>query len=1137
MKLASRVVCLLVAAVTLAILSTAQEMKEGRLLRFPDIYKDEIVFSYAGDLWLVPSAGGVARRITTHPGLEIFPKFSPDGSHIAFTGQYDGNNNVYVIPSEGGEPKQLTFQPAPIDLPERMGPENEVITWLPDGKRILFLSRRETFNSWFGRLFSVSIDGGLPERLPVDKGGLTSFAPDGHQIAFNRIFRNFRTWKRYTGGMAQKISLYDFQTNHYEQIDSDYDGVDTFPMWHGDTIYFDSDRGSERRMNLWAYDMKTKQVRQLTHFTEFDVNWPSLGPDSIVFENGGFLYVFDLASEQAKKISVYLPGDLDLARKHWDSTSKLITTFDISPDGKRAAFSARGDVYTVPAKEGSIRNLTQTPGIREDDVAWSPDGKWIAYLSDRTGEQELYLMPQDGMGKEVRVTSDGTMFRLQPVWSPDSKKLLYADKSLRLFYVDTDEKKPVLIDQGKYSDLTDYSWSPDSQWVSYAKAAGNGYNVLYLYSLADKKTTAVTTNFTNSYNPQFDPDGKYLYFLSQRDFNEVLGVYDAEFSNPKATRVYVVTLRADTPSPFAPQSDEVEVKKPEPPKPDETKAKEEKPGKKGEVKKEEKEEEKKDEKKEEKKEPFRIDLDGIGNRVVSLPIPPGVIGGLGASKGFVYYTSAPIFGLSGPLPGEGFAIHVFDMKERKDSVLVAGAQGYALSFDGKKLLYSAPGHGDDGADRTYGIVDATPPAAGPHHPGDGVLDLSGMRAEIDPRAEWQQMFYEVYRQERDYFFEPSMNGVDWAKERDKYAQLLPYVADRYDLTYVLGEFIGELSNSHTYVGGGDYPDLHPINVGMLGVDFDADATNGEYRFKKIYPGENWDNELRSPLTEPGVNIHEGEYLLAVNGHSLRVPQNPHELFESTSGQNVTLTVNSKPGEEGSRNVVVKPIGSEFKLRELDWIDTNRKKVANATGGRVGYVYLPDMGASGLNEFVKQYFPQIRKEGLIVDVRYNGGGFVDQMILERLRRILAAMGTARNFESAPSNDPVFYGPMACITNEYAASDGDFFTYFFKYYKLGPVIGMRTWGGVRGIRGEIPLLDGGYVTRPEFSLYDLNSHWLIENHGVQPDIVVDNTPDKVMAGHDPQLEKAIEVVMKEIQEHPKKFPPRPPDLPAYPPGPGN
>ncbi len=1138
-------------ALGLAEVASAQEMQEGRLMRFPDIHGDRIVFSYGGDLWLVGSGGGIARRITTDPGLELFPKFSPDGKTIAFTGQYDGNFNVYTIPAEGGEPKQLTFVPLGVHIGERMGPEDEVINWMPDGKRILFLSRRDTFNDWFGRLFTVSVDGGLPVRLPLDKGGLTSFAPDGERIAYNRIFRNFRTWKRYTGGMAQKIAIYNLKTNAYEQL-GNYEGTDTFPMWHGDTIYFDSDRGAEHRMNLYAYSLKTKEIRQLTHFKEFDVNWPSLGPDAIVFENGGYLYVMDLATEQAKKITVFLPGDRGQARPHWGNTSKLVTAFDISPDGKRAVFSARGDVYTVPAKEGSIRNLTQTPGIREDYAAWSPDGKWIAYLSDRSGEQELYVVPQDGNGKEIRVTTDGTMFRMPPTWSPDSKKLLYADKAVRLFYVDVEAKKPVQIDQGKYSDINDYNWSPDSQWVTYAKTEVNGNNVVYVYSLGDKKITAVTTSFTDSRAPVFDPDGKYLYFLSFRDFNEVLGVYDMEFANPKAMRVYVATLRADTASPFAPKSDEVEIKKPETAA-EEAKGKEAKPeakggknetkGGKGEAKAGEKGTEKAGEKAEEKKEPFKIDLEGIGDRIVSLPIPPGILRNLAAAKGFVYYTTNPIFGLSGPLPGEGFAIHVFDFKERKDQVLVDGATNFALSFDGKKLLYSAPKGGGGGEEEgggggaTYGIVDAAPPTGGAHKSGDGALDLSGMRAQIDPRAEWQQMFNEVYRQERDYFFEASMNGVDWTAVRDKYAPLVPYVADRYDLTYLLGEMIGELANSHTYTGGGDYPDLHAVNVGELGVDFEADEASKLYRFKKIYKGENWNAGLRSPLTEPGVDVKEGEYLLAVNGKALRVPQNPYELFVNTAGENVTLSVNAKPVEEGAKNVVVKPIGSEFSLRELDMIESNRKKVDQATGGRVGYVYLPDMGDAGLNEFVKQYFPQIRKEGIIFDVRYNGGGFVDQLIFERLRRILAGMDSARNWESGTIPDVVFHGAMACVTNEYAASDGDFFSYYFKFYKLGPVIGMRTWGGVRGIRGYVPLLDGGYVTRPEFSMYGLNSQWLVENHGVQPDIVVDNTPDQVMAGHDPQLEKAIEMVLKEIQEHPKKLPPRPADLPAYPAGPGD
>jgi tricorn protease len=1157
---------------SVATLGIAQSLPEGRLLRFPDVSKDKIAFSYGGDLWLVSKGGGTAQRITSHPGQELFAKFSPDGKWIAFTGQYDGNYNVYLMPAEGGDPKQLTFHPGGGHLNERMGIHNEVITWTPDSKRIVFLSRRDTFNTWFGRLYSVSIDGGLPEALPLDKGGLTSYSADGNSIAYNRIFRNFRTWKRYTGGMAQDIWIYDLKANHIEQMPHT-EWTDTFPMWHGDTIYFDSDRGPEHRLNLYSYSLSTHEIKQLTHFTDFDVNWPSLGPDAIVFENGGYLYLFDLNTQKEHKLTIYLPGDRDLARKHWTTVSKLITDFDIAPDGKRAVFSARGDIFTVPAKEGSVRNLTRTPGIREKYAAWSPDGRWVAYMSDRTGEDELYITPQDGLGQEQRITYDGKMFRLPPVWAPDSKKLLFADKETRLFYVDINDKKPVQIDQGKYADLTDYNWSPDGTWVAYSKAAENHNGVIYLYGLADKKISAVTTNASDSSAPYFDPEGKYLYFLSNRDFNEVLGVYDMEFANPKAGRVYIATLRADEPSPLPVLSDEVSATEapdvllaPTPgtqtpgQKPPQTPAKKPRPS--GTTKPEAMGTEQKSAAEADKetkpgKRPalnnFRIDLDGIQNRIVALPIPPGNLQTLTAAKGIIFYISAPIQGLSGPLPGESPSIHAYDLKDRKDHVFLEGADQYALSFDGKKILYGTPkgegGGGEDGenVEHDYGIVDAKVPESTDEsskesgskplvHAGDGAIKTDAMRMEVDPPAEWKEIYNEVWRQERDYFYEPAMNGVDWQQQHDKYAQLLPYVADRLSLTYVLGELIGELSNSHTYVGGGDYPDIDTVNVGLLGADLEPDAKSGMYRLTKIFPGENWNGNLRSPLTEPGVMVKEGDYLLAVNGRPLRVPQNPYELFINTVNQTTTLSINSRPGEQGAHNVVVRPIPSEFGLHELNWIETNRRKVEQASGGRIGYVYLPDMGPAGLNEFVKQYFPQIRKEGMIFDVRYNGGGFVDQIIFERLRRILAGMESARNFSPDTEPNNVFYGSMACITNHYAASDGDFFSYYFKFYKLGPLIGERTWGGVRGIRGEIPLIDGGYITRPEFSLYGLESNWLIENRGVAPDIEVDNRPDLVREGHDPQLEKAIEMVQKEIQEHPKKLPVRPPDLPPYPEGPG-
>jgi len=1119
--------------------SQAQETQEGRLLRFPDIHKDKVAFMYGGDLWLVSSAGGQARRVTSYPGRELFPKFSPDGKWLAFTGQYDGNFNVYVMPSDGGQPTQLTFyQGQAQPLSDRMGILNQVIGWTPDSKNIIFLSRRDASNGWTKRPYTVSVGGGFPQPMFMDEGGLLSYSPDGTKIAYNRIFRNFRQWKRYTGGLAQDITLYDLKNSVVDGVIPHTDYTDSFPMWHGNTIYFTSDRGPEHRLNIYSYDVASKQVQQLTKFDQFDIMWPSLGPDAIVFENGGFLYTFDFETRQPKKLTIYVSGDRDQAMKHWTDASRHITDYDIAPDGKRAVFAARGEVFTIPAKEGSARNLTNSPGVREQKVAWSPNGQWIAYISDRTGEDEIYITPQDGLGPEEAITSAHKGFMFQPVWSPDSTKIAWADKDLKLWYVDIKAKKPVEVDRAKYFEITNYSWSPDSQWLAYDKPLDTGYSVVYLYSLTDSKITAVTSALENSYAPLFDRDKRYLYFLSDRDYNEVLGNIDFEFANPKTTRVYVVTLTADEPSPFPALSDETKVKTQEPAAT--AGAPEAKPGKNKQppAKKEEKTEEKAAGT--EAKEPprvFKVDLDGIQNRIVALAVPPAsVIHSYDATKDTIYYSTSPIGGLSGPLAGESAAIHAYDLKEHKDKVLIEGADHFALSFDGTKLLYRADGDGEGhGGPPKFGIIDAKPPDT-PHKVGDGVLNLSGMRVEVDPPREWKEIFNEVWRQERDYFYEPSMNGVNWQKIRDQYEQLLPYVADRYSLTYILGEMIGELSNSHTYVGGGEFPELHAVNVGLLGADYELDSAAGMYRFKKIFSGENWDAHTRSPLTEPGVNVKEGDYLIAINGRALRAPQTPDELLTNTANEVATLTINSKPAADGARKVVVKPIGDEFRLRELNMIETNRKKVDAASGGKIGYVYLPDMSEEGLNQFVKQYFPQIRKEGIIFDVRYNGGGFVDQLIFERLRRVLAAMGSSRNFEPGTVPQNVFYGYMACVTNHYAASDGDFFSYFFKHYKLGPLIGERTWGGVRGIRGQMPLMDGGYITRPEFSLYGLDSKWLIENRGVEPDVVVDNPPDLVLKGQDPQLEKAIDMLMQQIKANPKKLPARPPDLPPYPEGPG-
>jgi tricorn protease len=1082
---------LLIAFVCFGFVTTQAE--EARILRFPDIHQDKIVFVHAGDLWLVDSQGGIARRLTSDNGLELFPKFSPDGGLIAFTGQYDGNTDVYLIPAQGGEPKRLTYRPGFENMSDRFGYDDMVLDWHPDGNRILFRSTRESYNSWFQTLFLIEKEGGFPQGLPLPEAGLTSFSPDGSKIAYNRTFRNFRTWKRYKGGLAQDVWVYDFDKNTVKRI-TDYEGTDTSPMWHQDKIYFVSDR--DRTANIFCYDLKTEQTRKITEHADFDVKWPSLGPKNMVYENGGYLYILDLQTEKSKRISVQIPDDKVLARPEYVSVKDQIYDFGVSPGGERAVFEARGEIFTVPAEKGNTRNLTNTSGSREKNPNWSPDGKWIAFMSERTGEDELYIISQDGKEKETKITSDGHCFRFAPVWSPDSKKLLFADKELKLYYVRVDDKKVVLIDSTKNWEIRDYCWSPDSRWVAYAKPGKNHMSSVFLYSLDDSKIHRVTDDFTDDGDPAFDPEGKYLYFLSNRDFNAGMGNLEANFVYNEMTKIYVVTLQADSLSPFAPESDEVESEK---------------------EREKRKEEKKKDEEEDKSSavEKIRIDLEGIGKRVVAFPTDPGNYWGLRAGENKIFYLSFPSWTLTGGKPGPQGVLHLFDLEERKDQILLSPIDGYDLSSDGEKIIYKSGSQ--------LGIIDAQP---GSPKVGDGVLNLDRMEMKLDRGEEWAQVFNEVWKRERDFFYAPNMHGVDWELMRKRYGEMLPHVAHRTDLNYILGEMIGELCCSHTYLAGGENTSIKVVKTGLLGIDWDADTASGFYRVGKIYPGQNWKEKLRSPLTEPGVGVKEGEYIIAVDGKTLRYPTNPYSLFENTVGRTVVLTVNSKPSLDGGREVNIKPVAGEYELRYRNWVEENRKKVEQATGGRVGYIFIPDMGGGGLNEFAESFFPQIKKEGLIVDVRYNGGGFVSEMILERLRREAVGMGCSRNAADYTYPEVALHGHMVCIANQYSASDGDNFPYFFREYGLGPIIGRRTWGGVVGIRGFPSLLGGGYVTVPEFAPFSMQGEWIMENHGVEPDIEVDNLPDQVILGRDPQLEKAIQVIMKKLEEKPKTFPQRPP-----------
>lgn len=1065
------------------------------LMRFPTLHGDSIVFESGGNLWKVARSGGQATRLTTDKGYDQMPRFSPDGSLIAFTGNFDGNTDVYTMPAQGGTVTRLTYHSDVVaDAPMRWGPNNMVVTWTPDGKKVLFLSRRKTFNSWFGRLFLISREGGMPEQLGVPKGGATSFNADGTKIAYNRIFRNFRTWKNYYGGLAQDIWIYDLKTQAIQRV-TDWKGTDTDPMWYKDRIYFVSDRGSEGRLNLWVYDVGKKDFRQITHFSDYDVDWPSLGDTGIVFQCEGALYVVDLPSESVHKLSVEVPSDRVKERPHWVEAHKSIDSFGIAPNGKRALFGARGEIFTVPAQYGDTRDLTRTSGAREQYPSWSPDGMNVAYVTDQSGEAQLAVRSPNGQGGEIILTDRTKGYLYGPEWSPDSKKLAFSDSDHALWYLDISSHQTVKVDADPQREIRHYAWSPDGLWLTYGKTGDNKLSDVYLYSVADSRATRVTTGNSNDYDPVFGAGGKYLFFISDRHENPVFSESEFNIATLDMGGIYVATLQASEPSPFAPRSDEGTGG---PSTPQEKKQEEQKPGAIA---------------------PITIDLDGLASRIVPLPIDSGNITHLASFGQRVYYMTMPNSSFGTTLSGET-TLHFFDMSERKEHVLTHPLDQYDISADGKTLIYKNKAN--------YFLSELAGDTLKPKP-----LDVSKMQAQIDPPKEWNEMFHQAWRLERDFFFNPQMNGVDWAAVQQKYEKLLPLVTCRQDLNYVIGEMLGELHNSHTYVGGGDTSKNDHVPTALLGVDFGLDAPSGRYFFKKIYPGDNSRKDYRSPLTEPGVDVKEGNYLLAVDGQNLEAPTNPFSLFVNKVGKIVTLTVADNPREQGRRDVTVRPIADDLNLRLRDWIEQNRRTVAKASDGKIGYIYLSDMEELGMNEFIRQFYPQINSQGLIVDVRYNGGGFIDQIVLERLRRKLIGMTVNREGATSTIPEQVVYGPMACLINHYSASDGDIFPFYFRKYGLGPLIGTRTWGGVRGIRGYWPLADGGYITIPEESLYGLESDWIIENHGVEPDIEVDDLPAPVMQGHDPQLERAIQEVMSKIKANPPVLPKEPPLSPAYPP----
>jgi tricorn protease len=1061
--------------------SNHHEMPDARMLRFPDVSADKIVFVYAGDLWTISKDGGLARKLSSPKGQELFPKFSPDGQMIAFSGNYDGNTDVYLISAEGGTPERLTHHPD-ADL---------VVEWYPDGKYILYRSQMLSPSYRFNRFFKQPTEGGIPETLPLPYGELASFSPDGNHIAFQLISREFRTWKRYRGGMASDLWLYNFSNNTSEKF-TDFEGTDAVPMWHQKTIYFLSDRDEHKKLNIWAYDLNTKQNRQITNFTEYDVKWPSIGPDAIVFENAGKLHLLDLDSETSQPISIQVPADLPEVRVQLKDASKNIQSFSLSPSGKRALFEARGEVFTVPEKHGSVRNLTNTSGVAERFPTWSPDGKYVAYFSDQTGEYELYIRLGDGKVKGRQITTGGECFRYSTVWSPDSKLIAFNDKTGSLFIVDIAEGKPRLVDKDEWFRITSYSWSPDSRWLAYAKNMPNTQGALMIYDTKEHKIRQVTSDYYNDRYPVFDPEGKYLFFYSDRTFNPVYGDMDATWIYPNATNILAVTLRKDEESPIAPRSDEE-----------------------GGVK-EENNKDKKNEDKDEKEkepEPVKIDFDNFEKRVIKLPIDIGNVGPLYAIKGKVVFTRYPAAGAAKPHEPSG-TLAYYDLDEREEKIIISGIDTYTLSTDGKKVLYKSK--------ETYGIIDI----AENKKVGDGKIVTEKMKTWTTPRDEWQQIFNEVWRIERDYFYDPDMHRVDWKAIKERYKTLLPYIVDRADLNYVMGEMIAELNASHTYVGGGDLEEPEKISVGLLGCDFELDKEKKLYSIKKIYEGGVWDMEVRSPLRRPGIQVSEGEYLLAVNGLPLDPSKDPWAAFQDLAGEVVTLTISSSPSGANAREVLIEPLSSESRLRNLAWIESNRHKVEEATNGKIGYIYIPDTGINGQNELVRQFIPQRNKEGLIFDERFNSGGQIPDRFIELLNRPIYNYWARRDNRDWQTPFISHVGPKVMLINGWAGSGGDALPYYFKKAGLGPLIGTRTWGGLIGISGNPQPIDGGFISAPTFGFWNVEGNWEVEGYGVQPDYEIENAPHEMVADRDQQLEKAIEVVLDMLKEKPFKKPAKPP-----------
>ncbi|HEX7531119.1 MAG TPA: S41 family peptidase [Pyrinomonadaceae bacterium] len=1087
-------------AVAFLLLASTAVFAQTKLLRFPDINGDRVAFTYGGDIWTAPTTGGSAIRLTAHPGVEVFAKFSPDGKWIAFTGQYDGDEQVYVIPSTGGVPRQLTFYPARGPLAPRWGWDNQVDGWSKDGKRIFFRSLRDSWSLPIARLYSVSVDGGPAEPLPMPEAGSGDYSPDSERMVYSPQFRDFRSEKRYGGGQANVLYIFDLKTSDTKRI-TEGPRPTRDPMWMGDTIYFNSDR--DGHFNIYSYGVSSGKTAQVTRSKQWDVRWPSSDHEGrIVYEMNGELQILDAKSGKTTPISITVPDDGLARRPSRISAANNIESYDLSPKGERALFSARGDIFTAPIEKGPTRNLTHSSGAHDKWPNWSPDGSQIAFISDLSGEEELYLVPQDGSKPAQQITNGGGVMRYQPEWSADGKRIAFGDKDGKIWIVTLADRKMIEIVHSPRGQIRDYVWSPRGNYLAFSMPVSpNGNPSVYVWSAADNKVRRVTEGTFASFNPVWDPQGSYLYYISNREFAPQISNIEFNYATNRDSYIYAMALRKDVKHPFPAESDEVSVSKQAEKPAEGAPAEQPKPA------------EPKPETAPKPPADLVVDFDGITTRVARVPVGADNYGGLAAKAGHLLYGVGPAFyyGRQGDRPAQ---LRIFAFKDRKETTIADDIFGYSMSGDGAKVLVrQGPG---------FSLYDATPLGDKTRKP----VSTAGLVVDRVPAEEWNQIFNEVWRRYRDWFYVSNMHGYDWVALREQYKPLLQYVAHRSDLNYVIAEMISELTVQHAYIEGGDFQIPPRPRVGLPGARFELDRQSGRYRISKIFEGENEEDIYRSPLKEIGVNINVGDYVLAIDGEELKGSDDPYRLLRNKADNPVQLTVNSSPTMTGARTVSYRPITDEGNLIYLDWVTRNRKKVEDATGGRVGYIHVPDMGAAGIREFIKWYYPQLNKEGLIVDVRANGGGNVSRMLIERLRRKVLALNYQRGDEEASTYpDGVFMGPMVALLDGNSASDGDIFPAMFREAGLGPLIGKRSWGGVVGISNRGALIDGGAVFVPGSAFASKDGQWIIEGHGVDPDIEVDNDPKSEIAGRDPQLERGIAEVMAKLKT-PVKLPPRPP-----------